>query len=90
MLKSSYQSQESLVLKFMREQKKLTLLFVGHKLGIKPKIIDHIENGRKTIQNEEILCFLDCYGFSQDTFNEMIKIKPLTKQAANHYFLIRT
>ena len=83
-------SQHSLVLRFMREKRQLTLLFVGKEIGIKPKIIDHMENGRRIVTDEEISLFLDCYKYSLEVFNEMLKIKPLTKQAANHYFLTRT
>ena len=88
--KSKFQGPESLVLRFMREKRKLTLLFVGKEVGIKPKIIDHMEQGRRIITDEELHLFLDCYNFSLEIFDEMIKIKPLTKQAANHYFLTRT
>lgn len=87
MYKSDYQNPESLVLRFMREKKKYTLLFVGKKVEIKPKVIDHIESGRRVVTEEEILRFLECYEYSLEIFNEMLKIKPLNKQAANHYFL---
>ncbi len=90
MKKPDYQNPESLVLRFMREKRKLTLLHVGKKIEIKPKIIDHIESGRKIVTKEQILSFLECYNFSLDYFNEMTKIHPLTKQAANHYFLLNT
>ena len=88
--KSNTQSPESLILRFMREKRKLTLLFVGHKLKIKPKIIDHIEQGRRVPTEQEVTLFLELYDYSFEVFNEMKKIKPLTKQAANHYFLART
>ena len=78
-----------LVLRFMREKRKLTLLYVGKELGIKPKIIDHMENGRRIVTDTEIQLFLDCYNYSLDVFQEMLKIKPLNKRAANHYFLTR-
>ncbi len=90
MIKSNSPSPHSLVLRFMREKRQLTLLFVGKKVGIKPKIIDHIENGRRIITDEEILLFLDCYNYSLEVFTEMLKMKPLTKRAANHYFLTQT
>ncbi len=90
MIKSPYIPQTSLALKFMREKKKLTLHFVGKEVGIKPKDIDHIENGRRTVIEAEINNFLGCYGYSRDVFNQMLEIKPLTKQAANHYFLRHT
>jgi len=86
-MKESHPSSQSLVLRFMREKRKITLLCAGKKIGIKPKDIAHMENGRRVISDEEILLFLDLYHYSLDVFTEMTKIKPLTKQAANHYFL---
>lgn len=87
MKKPDYQNPESLALRFMREKKKHTLLYVGQKTGIKPKVIDHMEKGRRVMTKEEIALFLGCYGYSLEVFNEIIKMKPLNKQAANHYFL---
>ena len=88
MKKPDYQNPESLVLRFMREKRKLTLLNVGKQIEIKPKTIDHIEKGNKVVTEAEILLFLKCYNFSLEYFNEVIKIQPLTKQTANHYFLL--
>lgn len=90
MIKSNYQSPESLVIRFMREKRQLTLLFVGKEMGIKPKIIDHMECGRRIMTEKEILRFLEYYDFSFEVFKEMLKLKPLTKQSANHYFLTST
>jgi hypothetical protein len=73
----------------MREKRKLTILCVGKEIGIKPKVVDHMESGRKPVSDEEITLFLNLYNFSIYQFNEMLKLKPLTKQAANHYFLTR-
>ena len=80
---------QGLVLRFMREKRKLSLLNVGRQLGVKPKVIDHIENGRKIIPEDEIITFLEYYKFSIETFNEMVKLKPLTNKITNHYFLTR-
>jgi hypothetical protein len=71
----------------MREKRKLTILGVGKTIGMKPKNVDHIEHGRRIATEDEVLKFLECYGFSLEIFQEMLLIKPLTKQAANHYFL---
>jgi hypothetical protein len=73
----------------MREKRKLTLLHVGAKIGIKPKVIDHIEHGRKIIGREEIDAFLECYEFSFKLFEEMLELKPVTKQTTNLFFLSR-
>jgi len=87
MLNKNPQSPQSLVLRFMREKRKLTITQVSKTVGLKAKKIDFLENGRGLISENEILNFLKCYDYSQDLFNEMIKIKPLNKQTANHYFL---
>jgi hypothetical protein len=87
---SSPQSPHSLVLRFMREKRQLTIFFVGKEVGIKPKNVDHMESGRRIVKDDELPLFLELYGFSLEQFNEMIKIKPLNKQAANHYFLANT
>ena len=50
-------SPQSLVLRFMREKRQLTLLFVGKEIGIKPKMIDHMENGRRIILMRRLLSF---------------------------------
>ncbi len=84
---SNYQSPESVVIRFMREKRQLTLLEAGKKSGIKPKVIDHMENGRRVITQEDIVVFLEFYKFSEEVFKELLELKPLTKQAANHYFI---
>ena len=84
---SNPQSPKSLVLRFMREKRQFSLLFVGKKTGIKPKNIDHMENERRAITDKDILLFLECYHFSFEIFTEMLNIKPLTKQSTNHYFI---
>jgi hypothetical protein len=71
----------------MREKRKLTILFVGKEIGIKPKIVDHMESGRRAVTDKEIILFLNLYNFSIEVYEELIKIKGLNKQSANHYFL---
>jgi transcriptional regulator with XRE-family HTH domain len=88
-LKQDYQSPQSLVLRFMREKRKLTLFFVGKKIGIKPKTVDHIEHGRNIISKDELDKFLDCYDFPLEIFEEMMELNPLNKQSANLFFLAR-
>lgn len=90
MINSTYQNPQSLVLRFMREKRKLTLILVAKEIGIKAKDVDYIEKGIRTVTEEEISKFLNCYNFSLEAFAEMVKISPLTKQAANHYFLLKT
>jgi hypothetical protein len=82
-----FQSPQSLVLRFMREKRKLTILSVGKMVGMKPKNVDHMEHGRRIATEEEVLTFLECYGFSFEIYSEMLLINPLNKQTANHFFL---
>ncbi len=79
--------RQGLVLQFMREEKKLSLPNVAIKTGIKASVIDHMENGRKDLSPQDLETFLQCYGFNQETFSELLEIKPFTKQAANFYFI---
>ncbi len=89
MINKPYQSPQSLTLRFMRENRKYTLLFVGAQLKIKPKTLDHMEHGRKVISEEQLQILLRFYDYSVQTFEEMCLIKPLNKQSANHYFLTK-
>ena len=89
MIKEKNSNPNALVLRFMREKRKLTLLTVGKKIGIRPKIIDHIENGHNFLTDKEIQVFLECYNFSFEIFSEMTQLKPLNKKAVNIYFLSR-
>jgi transcriptional regulator with XRE-family HTH domain len=80
-------SREGIALRFMREEKKLSLPIVAQMTGIRAAVIDHMENGRKILTAKDIEIFLLSYGFDQKTFSELLEIKLLNKQAANLYFL---
>tara|TARA_R110000868_G_scaffold258137_10_gene515438 strand:+ start:13259 stop:13534 length:276 start_codon:yes stop_codon:yes gene_type:complete len=83
-------SPQSLVLRYMREKRQLSLVAVAAKVGLKAKIIDHMENGRRIISDDEIMLFLSCYQYSHEVFNELLLLKPLNKKTVNHYFLSRS
>ncbi len=80
-------SRQGMVLRFIREEKKLSLPIVAKIVGIKAAAIDHMENGRKIITEKDVQLFLNCYGISQNIFLEILEIKLLTKHAVNLYFL---
>lgn len=87
MFKAGNSSPQGLVLRFMREKRKMSLLSVGKGIDVKPKIIDHIEHGRRFIEGDDLLEVLGHYKFSLELYNEMLELKPLNKQMANHFFL---
>lgn len=80
-------SREGLALKFMREERKLSLPAVALKTGIKASVIDHMENGNKLLTEKDIELFLLNYEFSHKIFVELMAVKLLNKQAANLCFL---
>ncbi len=86
--KPKFQSQESLVLRFMREKRKLSLLIAGQKSGLKPKNIDYMEKDIIKVSEEEIKKLITSYGFTSEIFSKMVEIKPLTKHSTNQFFLI--
>ncbi len=71
----------------MREKRKLTILEAGKRSGIKPKNLDYMENGKRIISDNDIKNLLSAYQFSMDIFQEMIRLKILTKIEAMHYFI---
>tara|TARA_R110002049_G_scaffold280545_1_gene459861 strand:+ start:248 stop:538 length:291 start_codon:yes stop_codon:yes gene_type:complete len=87
MIKTNTDSPQSLALRFMREKRQLSLVAVAQRTGLKAKIIDHLENGRKIITDEDITLLLECYDYSQDVFKELMALKPLNKKTVNHYFI---
>lgn len=80
-------SREGQILRFMREERKLSLPAVALKTGIKASVIDHLENGRKNLTEKEIETFLNCYNYEKEILSELLEIKLLNKQMANLYFL---
>lgn len=83
-------SLDGFILRLMREEKKLSLPNVAKMTGFKAAAIDHMENGKKIITEEDIKLFLNCYQFSLEVFNDLKAIKNLNKQSANLYFIKRT
>ncbi len=82
-------SPKSQVLRFMREKRKFSILKTGKEVGIKPKDLDYIEKGQRSISEDEFNLLLNYYKFSMETFNELIEVMPLNKRSVNNYFLAR-
>lgn len=71
----------------MREQRQTSILVVAKSVGLKPKDLDYMEQGKKPILDEVIQALLDHYNFSREVYNELLAMKPLTKQSVNQYFI---
>jgi transcriptional regulator with XRE-family HTH domain len=83
------ESREGLVLKYIREAKKLSLQEVAEILKIKRMEIDHFENGRKFYTPEDISNFLEIYQLSLEEFQKLMEIRYITKQLVNSFLLDR-
>lgn len=81
------ESLEGMVLRLVRESKKLSLKDVSQKINLKVAAIDHFENGRKFYTDEDIEQFLKCYEFSLEDFKLLLDIKNLNKQVINHFLM---
>lgn len=81
------ESQEGAAMRLLREYKKLSLSDVALKMNLKAAIIDHYENGRKFYTPEDIEKFLECYDFKAEDFKLLLKLRPLNRSIANHFFM---
>jgi transcriptional regulator with XRE-family HTH domain len=81
------ESREGLVLRFIREARKLSLKDVAEKLKMKSMDVDHFENGRRFYRPEEIEMFLQCYSFTKEDFNTLLALKVLNKQVVSHIII---
>ncbi len=81
------ESREGMVLRLIRESKKLSLKDVALKINLKVATIDHLENGRKFYKDEDILLFLNCYAFTLENFKILLEMKNLNKQIVNHHLM---
>lgn len=81
------ESFEGLVLRLIRESKKLSLKDVADKMNLKVAVICHFENGRKFYKNEDIQNFLKCYNFDSKNFSALIGMMPVNKQIVNHFLM---
>lgn len=88
--KHSHNNRESLegtAMRLLREYKKLSFVDVALKMNMKAAVVDHFENGRKFYTTEDIAKFLECYDFSPEDFGQLLKLRPLNRTIANHFFM---
>lgn len=85
--KNNRESLEGKILSLIREYRKLSQLEVAQALGLKKAEIDHLENGRKFYNNNDIEMFLNLYEVSMNDFNEMKTFKTFNKSITDNYLL---
>ncbi|RLA61791.1 MAG: hypothetical protein DRQ88_00100 [Epsilonproteobacteria bacterium] len=74
-------TKEALILKYMRESKKLSMRKVAKIIGISDAQINHAENGRKDLHPDFILKVIQAYGYSYKDFLDFLTEK---KEAPEH------
>lgn len=81
------ESKVGLVLRFVREFRKLSLKDVAEKTNLKAQDIDHFENGRRFYTPEDIEMFLALYNFSQEHYQALLEMKILNRSIFNLYVI---
>jgi transcriptional regulator with XRE-family HTH domain len=81
------ESKEGVVLRFIRESRKLSLVEVASLLNLKTIDVDHFENGRKFYTKEDIGKFLECYNLKIQDFMAIMELKVINKQLVNYYLI---
>lgn len=74
-------TKEALVLKFMRESRKLSMRKAAAKLGLSEPQINHAENGRKDLTSEFIMQVCTGYGYSYKDFLDFVTNKKEVPEA---------
>ena len=74
-------TKEALVLKYMRESRKLSMRKAATKLKTSEPQINHAENGRKDLTPEFILQMCSGYGYSYIDFLDFVRNKREVPEA---------
>lgn len=74
-------TKEALVLKYMRESRKLSMRKAAVKLKISEPQINHAENGRKDLNPEFIMQMCTGYGYSYKDFLDFVSNKKEAPEA---------
>ena len=74
-------TKEALVLKYMRESRKLSMRKAALRLKISEPQINHAENGRKDLSPEFILKMCAGYGYSYTDFLDFVSNKKEVPEA---------
>lgn len=67
--------KEAVVLKYLRESRKLSVRNAAKVIGVSDTKINHAENGRCDLNPTLTLKLLDGYGYSYEEFMELVKGK---------------
>lgn len=70
-------TKEAMVLRYMRQQRKLSLNDAGKLVGISGSAIAHIEHGRMDVSRARIQSLLEAYRFSKDEYLEFFDGRPI-------------
>lgn len=74
-------TKEALILKYMRESRKLSMRKAAIKLGTSEPQINHAENGRKDLTPEFIMQLCVGYGYSYKEFLDFVSNKKEVPEA---------
>ena len=74
-------TKEALILKYMRESRKLSVRKAAKVVGISDAKINHAENGRRDLTPDFILTVVTAYGYTYQDFLEFVTEK---KEAPEH------
>lgn len=81
------ESREGMILRLVREFKKLSLLDVATKLNLKAASVDHFENGRKFYTENDLEIFLTFYQLDKKDFETLLNVKIINKSIINNYLM---
>lgn len=70
-------TKEAMVLRYMRQTRKLSLNEAGRRVGISGSAIAHIEQGRMDVSRARLGTMLEAYGFSRDEYLEFFDGRPV-------------
>lgn len=74
-------TKEALILKYMRESKKLSMRRAAKTVGISDAQINHAENGRKDLHPDFILKVVQAYGYS---YKDFLDFQSEKREAPEH------
>lgn len=74
-------TKEALVLKYMRESRKLSMRRAAKLIGTSEPQINHAENGRKDLSPDFILKLVAGYGYSYQDFLDFVMNKKETPES---------
>lgn len=70
-------TKEAIILRYMRQQKGISLNQAGAKVGITSSAIAHIEHGRIDLSRKRIETLIAAYGYSMDDYLDFLDRETL-------------